>query len=113
MHVDICVVYYERSFLPVKPKLPVLLEAHMLRTDAVLPLVLFTLLTLMLGLHGLSASGHFPRRHRAAALRSLLGVVILHSTILIALTALIAGLWVPGGSSPGTRRSSLAALGRP
>ena len=65
----------------------------MLRTDAVLPLVLFTLLTLMLGLHGLSASGHFPREHRTAALRSLLGVVILHGTILVGLTALIAGLW--------------------
>jgi hypothetical protein len=62
-------------------------------TDAILPLVLFTLLILMLSLHGLSASGHFPREHRAPALRSLLGTVILHGTILIALTSLIAGLW--------------------
>jgi hypothetical protein len=45
----------------------------MLTTDAILPLVLFTLLMLMLSLHGLLASGHFPRKHRAAALRSLLG----------------------------------------
>jgi ABC-type phosphate transport system permease subunit len=44
-------------------------------------------------LHGLSASGHFPREHRAPALRSPLGTVILHGTILIALTSLIAGLW--------------------
>jgi len=79
--------------LPVKPKLPVLLEARMLTTDAIIPLVLFTLLMLVLSLHGLSASGHFPREHRAGTLRSLLGVVILHGTILIALTALIAGLW--------------------
>jgi hypothetical protein len=70
-----------------------LIEARMLTTDAILPLVLFTLLMLMLSLHGLSASGHFPREHRAAALRSLLGVVILHGTIVIALAALIAGLW--------------------
>ena len=79
--------------MPVKPKLPALLEARMLTTDAILPLLLFTLLMLMLSLHGLSASGQFPRAHRVAALRSLLGVVILHGTILIALTALIAGLW--------------------
>lgn len=65
----------------------------MLTIDAILPLVLFTLLMLMLSLHALSASGHFPREHRAAALRSLLGVVILHGTILIGLAALIAGLW--------------------
>jgi len=70
-----------------------LIEARMLTIDAILPLVLFTLLMLVLSLHALSASGHFPREHRAAALRSLLGVVILHGTILVGLTALIAGLW--------------------
>jgi len=79
--------------LPVKLKLPVLLEARMLTTDAILPLVLFTLLMLVASLHGLSASGHFPREHRMLALRSLFGVVILYGTLLIALTALIAGLW--------------------
>ena len=79
--------------MPVKPKLPVARETRMLTTNAILPLVLFTLLMFVLSLHGLSASGHFPREHRAAALRSPLGVVILHGTILIALTALIAGLW--------------------
>src|SRR6266702_3057691 len=68
-------------------------SARMLTTDAILPLFLFTLLILMLSLHGLSASGHFPREHRAAALSSPLGAVILHGTILIALTSLIAGLW--------------------
>src|SRR5262245_54676680 len=57
------------------------------------PVVLFTLLMLVLSLHGLSASGHFPPEHPAGTLRSLPGVVILHGTILIALTALIAGLW--------------------
>jgi hypothetical protein len=65
----------------------------MLTTDAILPLVLFTLLMLMLSLHGLSASGHFPREHRAAALSSPLGAVILHGTIVIALISLIVGLW--------------------
>jgi hypothetical protein len=79
--------------LPVKSKLPVLLEARMLTTDAILPLVLFTLLMLVVSPHGLSASGHFPREHRVLALRSLFGVVILYGTILIALTGLIAGLW--------------------
>jgi hypothetical protein len=79
--------------LPVKPKLPVLVEARMLTTDVILPLVLFTLLILMLSLHGLSASGHFPRQHRATALNSPRGAVILYGTILIALTSLIAGMW--------------------
>jgi hypothetical protein len=65
----------------------------MLTTDTILPLVLFTLLIFVLSLHGLAASGHFPREHRAAALRSPLGVAILHGTILVALSALIAGLW--------------------
>ena len=69
------------------------LEVRMLTTDAILPLVLFTLLMLMLSLHGLSASGHFPREHRATALSSPLSAVILHGTILIALTSLTAGLW--------------------
>jgi len=70
-----------------------LLEARMLTPDAILPLVLFTLLMLVLSLHGLSASGHFPREHRAKALSSPLSAVILHGTILIALASLIAGLW--------------------
>jgi len=48
---------------------------------------------LMLSLHGLSASGHFPREHRATALSGELSAVILHGTILIAFTSLIAGLW--------------------
>ena len=65
----------------------------MLPTDAILPLVFFAMLMLMLSLHGLSASGHFPREHRAAALNSPLGAIILHGTILIALTSLIVGLW--------------------
>jgi hypothetical protein len=65
----------------------------MLTTDAILALVLFTLLILMLSLHGLSASGHFPRQHRATALNSPRGAVILYGTILIALTSLIAGMW--------------------
>ena len=70
-----------------------LLEACMLTNDAILALVLFTLLMLMLSLHGLSASGHFPREHRTPALISPLSAVILHGTILIALASLIAGLW--------------------
>ena len=70
-----------------------LLETCMLTTDAILPLVLFTLLMLMLSLHGLSASGHFPREHRATALSSRASAVILHGTIVIALASLIAGLW--------------------
>jgi hypothetical protein len=70
-----------------------LLEARMLTTDAILPLVLFTLLMLMLSLHGLSASGHFPRDARATALSSPASAVILHGTIFIALASLIAGLW--------------------
>jgi hypothetical protein len=65
----------------------------MLTNDAILAFVLFALLMLMLSLHGLSASGHFPREHRAPALSSPLSAVILHGTILIALASLFAGLW--------------------
>jgi hypothetical protein len=65
----------------------------MLTNDAILAFVLFALLMLMLRLHGLSASGHFPREHRAPALSSPLSAVILHGTILIALASLFAGLW--------------------
>src|SRR5690242_7724955 len=68
-------------------------RTRMVTTNTILPLVVFTLLIFVLSLHGLSASGHFPREHRAAVLRSPLGVVILYGSILVALTALIAGLW--------------------
>jgi hypothetical protein len=68
-------------------------NAEMLTTDAIPPLVPFTLLMLALSLYGLSASGHFPREHRATVLNSPRGAVILYGTILIALASLIAGMW--------------------
>ena len=36
----------------------------MLPTDAIIPIALFVLLIFVLALHGLTASGHFPREHR-------------------------------------------------
>jgi hypothetical protein len=64
----------------------------MLSTDAVLPLVLFVALVLALSLHGLAASGQFPREHRAAALRSPPGAMILFGSIAVALICLVAGV---------------------
>src|SRR5262249_52849684 len=58
----------------------------------VLPLALFMALVLASALHGLAASGHFPAQHRAPALTSGAGPVILYGTTAIAATAFVAGL---------------------
>src|SRR3979490_220086 len=68
----------------------------MLPTDALVPLAIFMALLLALALHGLSASGHFPREHRAPALSSGLGRAILYGSIaaaLICLVVAIVGAW--------------------
>jgi hypothetical protein len=64
----------------------------MLPTDAVLPLLLFTLLLLALALFGLAASGQFPRQHRAPELASAAGTAILFGSIAVAILCLVAGL---------------------
>ena len=64
----------------------------MLPTDALVPLAIFIPLLLALALHGLSASGHFPRAHRAPALTSGRGRAILYGSIAAALICLAAAI---------------------
>jgi len=64
----------------------------MLPGESVLPLVLFMALLMALSLHGLAASGQFPREHRSAALGAGLGSAILFGSIGIAFVCLLVGL---------------------
>ncbi len=64
----------------------------MLPNETLIPLVLFTALLLVFSLHTLAASGQFPRAHRAPALASGLGVIILYGTIAVATTSLVVAL---------------------
>jgi hypothetical protein len=61
--------------------------------DALIPLAIFTALLLVVSLHTLAASGHFPHEHRAPTLMSGLGALILHGTIAIAIPCLLVALW--------------------
>jgi len=61
--------------------------------EASVALVLFMLLMAAVSLHGLAASGQFPREHRAAALRSAAGAAILFGSIAVAALSLLAGLF--------------------
>lgn len=67
-------------------------SAFMLPMSVVPPLVLFTALILVLSLHGLAASGHFPRQYRTAALASGRGAVVLYGSMTLALLSLLAGV---------------------
>src|SRR5271169_789189 len=64
----------------------------MLPTNALAPLAIFMALLLVLSLLGLAASGHFPREHRAPALASGIGPLILYGSIAIAIVCLVSGL---------------------
>ena len=55
-------------------------------------LALFMALVLVLSLHGLTASGHFPAEQRAPALRSASGLLILWGTIALSAVLAIAAL---------------------
>ncbi len=57
------------------------------------PLALFTMLMLVVALHGLTASGHFPRETRLPAMTAGAGPVVLWLTILIVLACLLVGLF--------------------
>jgi hypothetical protein len=52
----------------------------------------FTALLLVLALHILAASGQFPREHRAPALASGVGGIVLYGTIAVAITSLVIAL---------------------
>jgi hypothetical protein len=58
-----------------------------------IPLTLFTTLLLFVSLHALAASGQFPREHRAPALMSGGGAIVLYGTIAVALISLLAALF--------------------
>jgi hypothetical protein len=64
----------------------------MLPTNALAPLAIFMALLLVLSLLGLAASGHFPREHRAPALASGIGLLILYGSIAISIVCLVSGL---------------------
>ena len=59
---------------------------------AVIPLLLFMALLLALSLHGLAASGHFPRERRAPGLASGVGMFVLFSSITVAIASLVIAL---------------------
>jgi hypothetical protein len=61
--------------------------------EASVALLLFMLLMAAVSLHGLAASGQFPREHRAAALRSAAGAATLFGSIAVAALSLLAGLF--------------------
>jgi len=65
----------------------------MLPNETLIPLAIFTALLLVVSLHTLAASGQFPREHRAPALISGFGAIILHGTIAIAIACLLVALW--------------------
>lgn len=65
----------------------------MLPLDAIAPLILFTALLLALSLLALTACGHFPAEHRAPAVASGFGLVLLYGAIALTLLSLLAGLF--------------------
>jgi hypothetical protein len=65
-----------------------------------LTVVLFVVLVLLSGMHGLSASGHFPARGRRAELRGLGGSSLLFGSIALVAAALIAGIIATAMSAP-------------
>jgi len=61
--------------------------------EAWVALLLFMVLVAAAALHGLAASGQFPREHRAAAFRSAAGAAILFGSTAVAGFSLLAGLF--------------------
>jgi hypothetical protein len=56
-------------------------------------LLLFMALLLMVSMHALAASGHFPREHRSKNLASASGSAVLFGTILLSLACVLAGIF--------------------
>jgi len=59
---------------------------------ALVPLILFTALLLLVSLHALSASGHFPQASRLPAMAKYFGPLILWGSILLTAACLIVAL---------------------
>ena len=64
----------------------------MLPGESLIPLFLFTVLLLVLSVHTLTASGQFPHEHRAPALASGVGGIVLYGTIAVAIASLVVAL---------------------
>ena len=60
---------------------------------ALVPLALFTMLMLVVSLHGLTASGHCPRDTRLPAMATGAGPAVLWLTVVIVLACLLVGLF--------------------
>jgi hypothetical protein len=60
--------------------------------DAWFDLLLFMVLVAAVSLHGLTASGQFPREHRATSLQSAAGAAILYGSIAVTMLSLLAGV---------------------
>jgi hypothetical protein len=60
----------------------------MLSVESFTPLIVFAALLLVLSLHGLAASGQFPREHRKPPLASGLGPAFLYGSISLAIVSL-------------------------
>lgn len=65
----------------------------MLLIETLIPLILFSALLLIVSLHTLSASGQFPREHRAPVLASGCGSIVLYGTIAVAMASLAGALF--------------------
>ncbi len=64
----------------------------MLPGSAVVPLLSFMALLLSASLYGLAASGHFPAEHRAPALRTGVGRIVLFGSLALCLFCLVGGI---------------------
>ena len=65
-----------------------------------LPLALFMMLIAAVSLHGLAASGQFPREYRSAAFQSTAGGVILFGTIALVVASLFLGIFFASRAIP-------------
>lgn len=68
--------------------------------NAWISLALFMALLLVLALHALAASGHFPREHRAPSLTTGNGPLVLFGSIAVAAFCLLAGVAAAGWLIP-------------
>jgi hypothetical protein len=60
---------------------------------ALVPVAIFTTLMLMAALHGLAASGHFPRETRLVSMRQGAGPALLWASIILVLACLLVGVF--------------------
>ena len=60
--------------------------------DVLTPLALFMALVLAVSLHGLAASGHFPRGQRKSTVASGFGSVLLFGSIALVVVCFVAGI---------------------